>query len=44
LYIFGNDIELFALLTYDVGYISEQLVQLSDALLNVPNLGLALND
>jgi hypothetical protein len=39
-----NDVQLRALLLYHVGHIAEQLVELSDALLNVAYLGLALDD
>lgn len=42
--VFADDIKLAALLMDDMCDIAEQLVQLANALFNVPDLGLPLND
>jgi hypothetical protein len=42
--ILRDDIKLFALLVDHMRNVSEQFVQLSNALLDNPDLGLALND
>jgi hypothetical protein len=42
--VFFNNVQLCTLLMHHVGNITEQLVQLADALLNVAYLGFALDD
>jgi hypothetical protein len=44
LHIFTNQIELATLLADDMRHVAEQLIQLAHALLDISNLGFALDD